>query len=148
MPNPPRDSDGYVIPHDDREKIPDESYVIRYIHQKQFNEGRSGRRTLSSGAFSGSSKARDRYQGMSVDMLDALNSDGIDPLKRLARIPLHEGAVLLKSGDLRNLGLAIGADPMNLQDIYHASVWGVQSSHRKKIKNIIQWLIRPDDVEL
>lgn len=144
MTTPPKDANGYVVPHDDRAVIPDDSYVIRRIHRSWLKPVSGGYRTLSKGAFSGSSIEYDRYQGMSVDILDRLNEDGVDPASRLA--PNQEAAVIIRAGDLRRLGLKIAPDLTRDNDKYHASVWDVRSSHRKKIKALSEWLIKPADV--
>jgi hypothetical protein len=79
---------------------------------------------------------------MSVDMLDRLQNDNVDPCTRLR--PDHEGAVLIRAGSLRVLGLKVGPDPMRSNDPYHAAVWGVKSSVRKKIKKrCCRWLVQP-----
>ena len=144
MTTPPKDADGYVIPHDDPATIPDDSYVIRRIHRRWLKPVAGGYRILSKGAFSASSIEYDRYQGMSVDILDRLDEDGVDPASRLA--PNQEAAVIIRAEDLRHLGLIVAPDLNRENDKYHASVWGVRSSHRKKIKALSEWLIKPADV--
>ena len=141
MATPPRDEDGIVVPHDDRETIPDTSCVVRYIHRKQLSKAADGILHPSSGAFSATSKSRDRYEGMSVVMLDRLRDANLHPSSRMP--PDHVGAVLIEAGKLRQLGLQVGPDPMVNDDPFHASVWGVKSSHRKKIKKLSVWLIEP-----
>lgn len=143
MGHPPRDEDGIVKPHDDRTAIPDDALVIRYIQEQQLHPNLDGTRRLSKGAFSGSSKDRDQYEGMSVDMLSELKKHGVDPATRMPEN--HEGAVTLRAGDLRELGLEVGPDPGLHNDPYHASVWGVRDSHRKKILKICRWLITPEN---
>ena len=99
---PPRDDDGYVLPHDDRMAIPDDAFLVRHIHRKQLSVSDDGRHRLSSGAFSETSRERDKYQGMSVDMLSKLQADDVDLCTRLP--PDHVGAVLIGAGSLRQLG--------------------------------------------
>lgn len=144
MGDPPRDEDGIVTPHDDRTAIPDDALVVRYIHEQWLIPTPDGSRRLSKGAFSGSSKDKDQYEGMSVNMLSELKKHEVDPATRMPEN--HEGAVTLRAGDLRELGLEVGPDPGLRNDPYHAAVWGVKSSHRKKIKNLCKWLIKPQDV--
>ena len=36
MADPPKDEDGFVRPHDDLVTIPDDAYLVRYIHRMQF----------------------------------------------------------------------------------------------------------------
>ena len=109
MAAPPKDGDGFVAPHDDRQEIPDDSYIIRRIDRQWLKPASGNRRELSSGAFCPSSKRYDRYEGMSVDLLDRLNVDGVDPALR--RKSNQEAAVFIRVGDLRQLGLLIGPDP-------------------------------------
>lgn len=139
MPPPPRDKDGRVVPHDDQESIPNDALLVRNVHEYQDNPDHGPR--PSSGAFSGTSRERDPYEGMSVAVLDWLQADNIDPRSRLG--PSHIGAVLLRAGDLRDLGLIIGPDPTDKKDPYHASVWGVKNKHRKKIRDKSRWVIAP-----
>ena len=141
---PPTDEDGIVKPHDDRQAIPDDAYVVRYVHRDQLIPNPDGTRLLTSAAFSETSEDQDRYQSMSVDIFDRLQKDNVDPRTRLP--PNHEGAVLIPAGSLRKLGLQVGPDPMQSNDHYHAGVWGVKGSLRKKIKKrCCRWLIKPSD---
>ena len=142
MADPPRDGDGLVEPHDDFEAIPNDSFVIRYIQRLQLIANEEGDYRLSSGAFSPTNASRDPYRGMSVEMLSRLIADGVDPKTRLPNN--HVGAVLLKAGDLRDLGCQVGPDPMPTNHRYHASVWGMSRSHPKKLRDMCEWLIRPD----
>ena len=144
MATPPKDADGYVKPHSDRQTLPDDSYVIRYIHTTQLHPRPDGTRYLSNGAFSRSSKSRDRYEGMSVDMYEEMIAKGVDPKSRMQ--PDHEGAVLIEVAKLRELGLMVGPDPTE-DNPFHASAWVVKSTDRKKIKACCEWLIKPFDVE-
>ena len=144
MAAPPKDANGYVEPHDDPQTIPDDSHVIRYIHTSQLVKCPDGTRRLSSGAFSKSNKSKDRYEGMSVDMHEAMIAKGVDPESRMP--PDHEGAVLIQAAKLRELGLEVGPDPTE-DNPFHASVWGVKRSDRKKIKACCEWLIKPSDIE-
>ena len=141
MPDPPRDADGLVQPHDDHETIPDDARLVRYIHRLWIIFNSDGTKRLSSGAFSGSSKDRDRYEGMSVDMFEQLSRDGINPAERMP--PDHVAAVLLWAGNLRALRFQVGPDPQHSDDLYHASVWGVKKQHRGKIQSSAEWLIPP-----
>jgi hypothetical protein len=148
MSDPPRDEDGHVVPHDDKVEIPDDALLVRYVTKTQLPLEDDGRRRLSTAVFSETSKAHDPYQGMSVDILDRLERDGIDPRERMKRNDNLVGAVLLRAGDLRALGLQVGPDPMrsNDPDPYHAQVWGVKKSGRKKIARLqLQWLVQPDN---
>ena len=144
MATPPKDDDGFVEPHDDRQTIPDNAYLIRYIIDGHLYPNPDGTRRLSTGAFSASSKARDRYLGMSADMLGHLDLQGVDPAQRMREG--HVGAVKIQAGKLRSLGFQVGPDPTKANDPFHASVWGVKKRHRKDILDAAEWVIKPDDV--
>lgn len=141
---PPRDSEGRVKPHDDRD-IPNDAYVLRYIPPNWLTPDGHGGRRLSKGAFSPASISRDPYRSMSVDLLQPMLDDGLSPSGR--KPADHEAVVRLKIGDLRNLGLKVGPDPGKNDDPYHAGVWGVERQHRKKIRELSAWVEKPPDVK-
>ena len=139
---PPRDESGNVTPYDDPD-ISNESYVIRYIPSGALCPDQHGGRRLSSGAFSKSSKKLDPHQGMSVDLLDAMEADGVQPRDRAGED--HVAIVKLNVGSLRALGLTIGYDPQD-ENPYHTEVWGVTGGIRKKILCLKEWIFKPDNV--
>lgn len=143
MGEPPCDQDGVVTPHDDYDLIPDDALLVRYVQKMHLARQDDGRQRLSSGAFSATSKDRDRYRGMSVDIYSLLLRDGKNIAARMP--PEHEGAILLWAGCLRQLGLKIGPDPMDAADPYHACVWGVSRGLAKRIRKSCcdRWLIQP-----
>ena len=143
MGNPPRDSEGRVKPHDDPD-IPNDAYVLRYIPTGWLRPDKRGGRKLSSAVFGGSSRSRDPYQSMSVDLLKPMLDDGLPPVGR--KLADHEAVVRLKVGDLRDLGFKVGPDPGNKNDPYHVGVWGVKSRHREKIRDMAEWVDKPADV--
>ena len=143
MGTPPLDAAGCVVPHDDPD-IPDDAYVVRYVPSGDLRPSEEGGRRLSSAVFSASSKRRDSYQGMSVDILEALVDVGVQPKDRAN--PIHEAIVKLRVGALRDLGLLIGSDPGKNNDPFHAEVWGVKKSIRRRILEISEWITKPDDV--
>ena len=141
---PPRDSNNRVVPHDDAD-IPDDACVLRMIVSQWLKEHPSliGRRRLSSGAFSPSSKERDPYQGMSVDLLQPLLDAGLSPADRKGQ--KYEAIVKFRVRDLRELGLHVGPDPLDTNP-FHAGVWGCKSGTRTKLMKLYEWVDRPDDV--
>lgn len=145
MGGPPRDEAGRVKPHDDKQNIPDDAYVVRYISNRWLLSGESGGRQLSSGAFSASSKEVDYYQGMSTDLQQPMLDDGLGPAGR-KEDHQAEAVVRLRVGSLRSLGLRVGPDPGVTNDPYHVNVWDVEPRHRKKIKRIAEWVDKPVDV--
>jgi len=99
---------------------------------------------MSKGAFSASSRSRDPYEGMSVDLLTPLLRDGLTDKGRFDEYP---GAAKIRVGDLRLLGLQIGPDDRGEEDKYHANVWGVTDTLRKRILKLARLTKKPDDVE-
>ena len=145
MAGPARDKDGRVKPYDDKQTIPDDAYIIRYIPSGWLIPNEGGGRRLSSGAFAGSSEETDPYQGMSADLMQPMLDDGLGPTGR-KEDRCAEAAVRLRVGALRALGLRVGRDPGQIGDPYHVNVWDVQKRHRRKIRNIAEWIDKPDDV--
>lgn len=143
MPNPPRDSDGLVIPHDDRQSISDDDELVRYLDSKQEQVVRNndGSYRASSSGFSPSSRSFDKYEGMSVDMLKKLKEDGVTLESRMTGN--QDCAAVVNAGQLRNLGFKIGSDPLDTNDQYHAEVWGVENKHRKKIRKCSRIIVPP-----
>lgn len=137
---PPKDNDGNVQPHDDYQTLPNDAWVVRKVQRRWIVSSDNGPR-LSKGCFSGTSKDRDPYEGMSVEMLDRLLADELSARDRLD--PDHVGAVALRVGDLRALGLKVGPDPGKAGDPYHANVWGVTKKIRKAILRVSVWHIGP-----
>ena len=145
MADPPRDEGGRVTPHDDRQSVPDDSFVLRSIppiHLRQNQDGPG--RYLSKAAFSPSSKQHDPYEGMSVDAGALLVEAGIPENERM--LPGHEALVKIRAGDLRDLGCQIGPDPKIPENLYHAEVWDVRDNRRKAVKRKAIWVIKPADV--
>jgi hypothetical protein len=123
MRKPPlRDQHGKIVPHDHPE-ILDEHHVIRHTVSQDLCPDEDGKR-LSSGAFSESTGG-----GMSVDIEDWMKVDGLDPLHYVTD-PTH-GAVRLKVGDLRKLGLKVGWDPDDANR-HHGAVWGIGNGSKRR----------------
>lgn len=142
MANPPRDAGGRVIPYDDPE-IPDDAYVVRYVTSQWLApDGRGGRR-LSTGAFSPTSKNRDPYRGMSVDLLEPMLKDGLPMSGRMTSS--HEGVVKLRVGALRTLGLQVGHDPLP-DNPYHTAIWEVTKRNKKEIWRLAEWIVKPSSI--
>ena len=145
MADPPTDDDGIVQPHDDRETIPNDADLVRYLKSDWLvtKKAPEGSRRLSTMAFTPSSPEYDRYQSMSLDLLPSMLAAGIDPKDKLG--DEYEAAVVLRAGDLRDLELSIGMVPVD-GNPHHVSVWGVKARHRKRILRLSRWLSRPVDV--
>jgi hypothetical protein len=137
MSNPVRDAGGNVIPHDDP-TIDRASGFIRHInpdHHIVVDENIGGRR-LGSNAFSASSG--DPHYGLSGDIEQDLIAAG---RANTAQVPSGFGAVRLQVGKLRDLGLSVGADPVE-ENAFHGQAWGVRSTKRSKIYALVDtWLV-------
>ena len=59
--------------------LDDDEVVIRRVPRVQLRARTDGRREVSKGSFSASSKAYDPEEGMSVDCISVLMAVGIDP---------------------------------------------------------------------
>jgi hypothetical protein len=140
----PRDSEGRVVPHDDGDIRGDE-YVLRYIvpHWLKGHPSWPSQRRLSSAAFSPSSRRHDPYQGMSVDLLQPILDAGLSPTDRKG--DKYEAIVRLRVWDLRSIGLRVGPDPLPTNP-FHAAVWGIKESARKRLMRLYEWVDKPDDV--
>jgi hypothetical protein len=142
MQPPPRDASGRVIPHD-HDEIAAEHGVIRRVSEQQIVVDRDGQRTLSSIAFSPSAPPRG---GMSVDLEKLMQDDDIDP-KAFVTTPRWIGSVIFRAGDLRNLALQVGYDPLpempgQPANPYHGEVWGTAArAKRKEVKALAAWYV-------
>jgi hypothetical protein len=128
--DPPRDQQGRIVPHDHNE-ILDSYHVIRHtVPQELCPDGKTGKRRLSSGAFSESTGG-----GMSVDIEEWMKANGLGPL-HFVTDPTH-GAVRLNVGALRKSGLQVGWDPDDAHQ-YHGGVWGIGngSGRRRRVQKI------------
>jgi len=143
MADPPRDKSGNVIPYDDPDIRRDDG-LIRYIHPTHVvPDKNTGKRRLSSAAFSGSSSPP---SGMSVDLERPMRDAG---LNSLARLPNSDfGAVRLLAGDMRGLGHKVGRNPLP-DNPYHGEVWGIGKGKnaKKRILVKVAWLKKPTGLE-
>lgn len=143
MADPPRDTNGKVIPHDDLD-IASNDGLIRYIPTDQvvFDQN-IGCKRLSSGAFSESSRPPG---GMSVDLERLMANDGLPSLGRLPHPSF--GAVRLVAGDMRALGHRVGSDPLP-HNPYHGAIWNIGKGKkaRKRIMERIAWLKKPEGLD-
>jgi hypothetical protein len=128
---------GVVVAHDDPVILP-QSLLIRHInpdHHVVRDENTNGLR-ISSGAFAATTKDPD--YGMSVDIGQLLSEQGL-PDHHM--VPQHMGAVSLGVGDLREIGLKIGSDPVPTNE-FHGQAWGVKPSMRKTVQKLIRdWVV-------
>jgi hypothetical protein len=122
--DPPRDQQGRIVPHNHHEILNDH-HVIRHTTPHDLCPGDvPGTQRLASGAYSESKDG-----GMSVDILEWMQADNLLPL-HFVTDPAH-GAVSIRVGDLRGLGLQVGWDPDGGHQ-YHGAVWGLRNSSRRR----------------
>ena len=142
---PPRDATGVVMPHDDPE-IGNETILVRHINPAYhvvLDENIGGRR-ISSNAFSCSTG--DPGHGMSVDIGQLLSEAA---RSMAAMVPMGFGAVSLNVGQVRNLVLKVGSDPIPEKNPYHGQTWGVRRRARPQLHGIvIDWVVAIEGVAI
>lgn len=152
MPSPPRGPDGRVQPHDDVKLLPDGG-VIRHINPDAHvtDDENTGKRRISSNAFSCTSGDPDF--GMSVDIEQLLIAAR---MKTDAMVPEGYGAVRLRIGDIRDIGLKVGSDPIPqnspdgaVENPFHGQVWGVRPRFRRKLHELVNgWVKELPGIEI
>lgn len=138
---PPLDDNGAVLPHDHNEILA-EDQLIRRISEKQLVWDADGQRIVSSIAF----KPADKNAGMSIDLERQIIEAGLVP-RDYVTTPRWIGSVVFKAGDLRNEGLRIGFHPLP-DNPYHGEVWGLTSSHARRLKGLATWYVSIPSVKL
>jgi len=111
MQPPPRDTSGNTQPHDSAE-IANEDWLVRGVSPYFFKNGR-----LSSGVFKSSSKKRDPFRGLSVDLIKLAPTKNYYSEKYI-------GAVKFRAEVPRATGLSVGYDPME-DNICHCQIWRI-----------------------
>jgi hypothetical protein len=121
---PERDGEGIVLPHDHLEVLR-EHHVIRHITERDLHLDKAISQTrIASGAYSESSEG-----GMSVDIEEWMLEDGLESTHYVT--DLAHGAVRLNVGELRELGLTVGWDPLP-ENPHHGAVWGIGNGSKRK----------------
>jgi hypothetical protein len=134
--NPLRDDQG-VIPHDDP-AIAADSYIVRHINPLAhvYPDEATGKQRISSGAFN---RTRGPRGGMSVDIGQLLAEDG-KPLGTM--VPPGMGAVKLRTGAVRDLGLWVGSDPVVPANPYHGQVWKFSNRTPRDLQRAVEdWVV-------
>jgi len=134
--NPTRDDHG-VIPHDDP-AIASDSYIIRHINPLAhiYPDEATGIQRISSGAFN---RTREPRGGMSVDLGQLLAEDG-KPLG--AMVAPGMGAVKIRVGTVRDLGLWVGSDPIVPMKPYHGQVWKFSNRTPRDLQRAVEgWVV-------
>mgnify|MGYP000505932464 CR=1 FL=1 len=146
MAQPPRNSEGIVLPHDDPDIAADDD-LFRYIDPiyHLVDCEMTGGKRLSSAALSESNRDAP-FGGMSVDIAPLMVRDEVEPE---GRIPNESwGIIRLRTGDMRGHSFQVGSDPIKddpkLDDNpQHGEVWGISKGMRKKaVKTAIMKSVR------
>lgn len=135
---PPRDTNGNVIPHD-HEEILDAHGIIRRISEEHIiddDKCLAGRR-ISTMLFRASSEPNG---GMSVDLQNEIEKSGQDA-RSYVTTPRFYGAVSLHAGQFRSEGFQVGADPIPT-NVYHGEVWGTFSKGKqRRLLSLCDWFV-------
>ena len=83
---------------------------------------------------------------MSVDLGQSLEAGGLD---EAAMVPVGFGAVRLRVGRVRLIGLRVGSDPISeassahpTGNPHHGQVWGVKTSYKRKLRDLVEdWVV-------
>jgi hypothetical protein len=142
---PPLDEVGRVIAHDHAD-ILDDWMVVRRIRQDWLKDATDGFIGLSTAAFNESSEPP---MGMSIDIVDLISANEILPHAFIisAQMPF---AVVFQVGELRQLNLKVGFDPLVATsqfpaNPFHGEVWGVLTRGIKnELRKIANWYVAPD----
>ena len=145
-----RDGNGHVVPHQDA-SLADEDILIRRVTSVHLQPSDLGKRRISKSSMAGSSRDRDPYQGMSLDLLRILNEQGIDVTDAAQYHPDIEVLIGLRVGAIREQcpELMLGRCPiLNPPNEAHCCAWGVsKESTRKRLLKIATIIRAPADIE-
>jgi hypothetical protein len=137
---PARDSAGRILPYDDP-RIGDSDTVLRFIDPQYHWVADANQNSwrVSSGLFCQSSIPNG---GMSVEVERLILTAGLTLEKRL---PYYRcGIARLLVGDLRDLHLAVGLDPLP-ENPYHCQVWGIGNNRRirRELARLAEMIVEP-----
>lgn len=142
---PPLDEGGRVIPHDHAE-ILDDWVIVRRIRRDWLKEVTDGHIGISTAAFTESSEPP---KGMSVDIESLISASDINPRELIVSASLPF-AVKFNVGELRELGLKVGFDPIVATsqfpaNPFHGEIWGVFTRGMKNnLRKIAKWYVEPE----
>ncbi len=119
-PQPARDADGNVIPHDDPVSIPAEMAILRHVHPIQWtrDNNRGGEWRAQSAAFTYSN---DGSKSMSIDCWPPMTAAGLE--KTHYAFKEGKGVVELQAELVRVLGFRVGTEPIPGKNPHHAGIW-------------------------
>jgi hypothetical protein len=118
-PNPPRDTDGNVLPHNDPVTIPDEWTLLRHIHNEQWDarSRQTGSPRPQSNAFAFSTEGS---RSMSVDIEPPMRDDGLPPTYYAFKA--GKGVVRITARRARELHFLVGSEPIP-GNRHHGGIW-------------------------
>jgi hypothetical protein len=117
-PNPERDADGNVQPHDDPALVPDGSGLIRHVPADQWApDERTGGFRPQSNAFTFSSTGS---RSMSVDIEPPMLEAGL--ASPHYAFLMRKGAVRVRASKARELGMRVGSEPVP-GNLHHGGIW-------------------------
>ena len=145
-----------VVPYDEA-NIKEDDLIIRRVNPDQhvvWDENNAKRR-ISSKLYQ---KSSGQDAGMSVDIEALMLADHIDP-KTFVTTPGFTGSVVFSAGDIRDLGLWVGYDPISANpgakgNPYHGEVWTAAPSKRfsntqsSGLAKAAQWYVPLPDVDI
>jgi len=117
-PDPARDADGNVLPHDDPLTVPSEWTLLRHVHPLQWaRDERTGSYRPHSNAFAFSSEGS---RSMSVDLEQPMVAEGISLTHYALRA--GKGVVRITAVKARELQLRVGSEPIP-DNRHHGGIW-------------------------
>ena len=141
----------------DDDNIQANDVIIRRINPAQhvIRDKNRNLRRISTKAFQ---KSSGKNEGMSVDIEALILKDGKDP-REFVTTPDYPCSVYFYAGDVRELGLLVGPDPVENvpgkpDNPYHGQVWPekpTQKFTRKQQKGLLKaasWYVQEEGVEL
>ena len=146
----PKDAAGDYIAGDSAD-ITDAHYLIRGVSKSGLSsdilEEEYDDEELKISAKFFNKSSRPPTAGMSVDVKEFIEEAGIDPEQKWRNQPNFPCSLLLRVGDVRNLGFVVGYTPIAEND-FHADVWWPHGKNfprgkRRELAENAKWFIPP-----
>lgn len=136
QPNPARDANGHVLPHDDPELIPDQYTLLRHVHPERWTtDENTGLPRPHSNEFTFSTTGS---KSMSVDIEPPMLEAGLSPTHYA--FLAGKGVVRLTAAKARELQLRVGSEPIPGND-HHGGMWppaaGLGSSGERRMRQAL-----------
>ena len=147
--NPPRDSSGKVIPHNNACILDEDSVIRRISSQYVVDDPKAPTgRKISSMLIRASSGING---GMSIDIKKAIETAGHNAAHYITT-PVWIGSILINVGFLRSLPFQVGYDPTISPpppNPYHGEVWGnFTRAQQKQVLANSTWFTQIANVDL